>query len=223
RLNLPAVVDELVAGVLLGPSLLGTAFPAVSQWLLPREPEQMHLLSAVAQLGALLLVGVSGAHIDLGLLRRERAAVAWVSAGSVLLPLALGIGLGFLLPVSLLGSNGDRPTFAMFIGVAIAVSALPVIAKTLLDMGLMHRNVGQLIIGAAAVSDILGWLLLSVVSAMATAGFRAGVLARSVAALLLVLALTAFVARPLIGRLMRRAERSGNGDTGLSMAVVLVV
>ncbi|MFJ6842726.1 cation:proton antiporter [Streptomyces griseoluteus] len=223
RLNLPAVVGELVAGVLLGPSLLGTAFPAVSQWLLPREPEQMHLLSAVAQLGALLLVGVSGAHIDLGLLRRERRAVAWVSAGSVLLPLALGVGLGFLLPASLLGSNGDRPTFALFIGVAIAVSALPVIAKTLLDMGLMHRNVGQLIIGAAAVSDILGWLLLSVVSAMATAGFRAGVLARSVAALLLVLALTAFVARPLIGRLLRRTERSGNGDTGLSVTVVLIV
>ncbi|MFF7994508.1 cation:proton antiporter [Kitasatospora xanthocidica] len=224
RLGLPAVVGELLAGIVVGPSVLGGAAPAVSDWLLPRNPEQMHLLGAISQLGVLLLVGITGAHIDLDLLRRKRGAVTWVSLGSVLLPMALGIGLGFLLPGSMLGKAGDRTTFALFIGVAVAVSALPVIAKILIDMRLLHRNVGQVIIGAAAVSDILGWLMLSVVSAMATEGLRAGVVAESVGCLLLVLAVTAFLARPLIGRLLRPVERAGNGpELGAATVLVLIV
>lgn len=224
RLGLPAVVGELLAGMIVGPSLLGNVAPAVSDWLLPRDPEQMHLLGAISQLGVLLLVGITGAHIDLSLLRRKRVAIGWVSAGSVLLPLALGVGLGFLLPASVMGEDGDRPTFALFIGVAIAVSALPVIAKTLMDMRLLHRNVGQVIIGAAAVSDILGWLLLSIVSAMATAGFRLVVVAESVGFLLIVLAITVFLARPLMGRLLRPIERSANpGEMGIAAVVVMIV
>ncbi|MFG3016219.1 cation:proton antiporter [Streptomyces cinerochromogenes] len=224
RLNLPAVVGELAAGILVGPSVLGAVAPAVSERLLPHDAGQMHLLGAVAQLGVLLLVGITGAHVDLALLRRRRVAIGWVSVGSVLLPLALGIGLGFLLPASVMGENGHRPVFALFIGVAVAVSALPVIAKTLLDMKLMHRNVGQVIIGAAAVSDILGWLLLSIVSATATVGFRAGVVAESVGCLLLVLAATVFLARPLVARVMRTVERSASGsDLGISVVVVLLV
>jgi Kef-type K+ transport system membrane component KefB len=220
--RLPAVVGELVAGVVLGPSLLGTAAPALSDWLLPREPEQTHLLGAVAQLGVLLLVGITGSHVDLELLRRRRVTVTWVSLGSVLLPLALGVGLGYLLPGSLLGDAGDRPSFALFMGIAVAVSALPVIAKTLLDMDLMHRDVGQVIIGAAAVSDVLGWLLLSIVSATATAGFRAGVVYESVGCLLLVLVAVVFVARPLIGAVMRPVARAG-GDAGMTTVVIMIV
>jgi len=223
RLSLPAVVGELTAGVVLGPSLLGNLAPGVSNWLLPRNPEQMHLLGAIAQLGVLLLVGITGAHVDLGLLSRRRRAITWVSAGSVLLPLALGFALGLVLPGSLMGKAGDRPTFALFMGVAVAVSALPVIAKTLLDMGLLHRNVGQIIIGSAAVSDIIGWLLLSMVSAMATFGLRMGVVVESVGYLLLVLAVTAFVARPLIRRILRPVERSEARELSVSVIVVLIV
>ncbi|MEX0168490.1 cation:proton antiporter [Streptomyces sp. LMG1-1-1.1] len=223
RFGLPAVVGELTAGVLLGPSLLGNLAPGLSAWLLPREPGQMHLLGAVAQFGVLLLVGITGAHIDLGLLVRRRRAIAWVSAGSVLLPLALGFGLGFVLPAAMMGNAGDRPTFALFMGVAIAVSALPVIAKTLLDMGLLHRNVGQIIIGSAAVSDIVGWLLLSVVAAMATFGLRMTVVAESVGYLLLVLAVAAFVARPLIRRILHPVERAAGRELSLAVIVVLIV
>lgn len=146
----------------------------------------------------------------MGLLSRKRRAIAWVSAGSVPLPLALGFVLGSLLSTSLMGGAGDRVTFAMFIGVAVAVSALPLIAKTLLDMGLLHRNVGQIIMGSAAVSDIVGWLLLSVVSAMAKFGLRMGVVLESVGYLVLVLVIVAFLARPLIGQILRTAGRSAD-------------
>ncbi|WP_405166644.1 cation:proton antiporter [Nocardia sp. NBC_01499] len=224
RVNLPAVVGELLAGIVIGPSLLGNFGPALSDWLLPKNSEQMNLLSAIAQLGVLLLVAITGAHIDLGLLRKERTTITWVSAGSVLVPLALGGALGFLLPGSMRGEAGDRATFALFIGVAIAVSALPVIAKTLIDMRLLHRNVGQVIIGAAAVSDVLGWLLLSIVSAMATAGFHADLVAESVGALLLVLAAAVFAARPLIRWLLRAIERStSRNELGIAAVMVLIM
>ncbi|TRV72017.1 cation:proton antiporter [Streptomyces sp. 130] len=222
RLNMPPVVGELTSGVLLGPSLFGNVAPGLSGWLLPRDAEQMHLLSAVSQLGVLLLVAITGAHIDLGLLRRRRHTIGLVSVGSVLLPLALGLVLGLLLPGSLTGGAGGRLTFALFIGVAVAVSALPVIAKTLLDMGLLHRNVGQMIVGSAAVSDIVGWLMLSVVSAMATHGLRAGVIAESVGCLLAVLAATVLVLRPVAARVLGPLQHTQPG-VSLSAIVVMVL
>nr|UDM84220.1 cation:proton antiporter [Streptomyces sp.] len=221
RLGLPPLVGELSAGVLLGPSLFGEFLPAVSDWLLPRDPAQMHLLTAVAQLGVLLLVAITGAHIDLGLLRRNRRAIGWVSLGSVLLPLALGIALGFLLPASLIASSADRGTFALFIGVAIAVSALPVIAKTLLDMNLLHRDVGQLIVGSAAISDIVGWLLLSVVSATVVAGARVGMIMQSIGYLIAALVIAALVVRPMARKVLRQTRRSG--QPGVSVAAIVVM
>ena len=222
RSGLPPVVGELAAGIVVGPSVLGRLAPGVSHRLFLAGPGQMHMLGAVSQLGALLLVGITGAHIDLKLLRDRRAAITWVSAGSVLLPLAAGVALGFVLPGELRGEHGSRTTFALFIGVAVAVSALPVIAKTLLDMRLLHRDVGQVIIGAAAVSDIAGWLLLSVVSATATAGFRAGTVAESVGCLLLILIVTVWVARPLVARVLRLVQRS-EYSAGLGIATVVVL
>ncbi len=221
RLSLPALVGELTAGVLFGPSLFGQL--PVAHWLLPRDPAQTHLLTAVAQLGVLLLVAITGAHIDLGLIRRRRGQLAVVSLGSVLLPLAAGFGLGFLLPGSLMAPAADRHAFALFVGVAVAVSALPVIAKTLLDMRLLHRNVGQVIIGAAAISDIVGWLLLSVVSAMVTKGLRAGMVLESVGYLVAVLVFTSVAARPIVRLLLRQAERSHQPGAGVATAVVLIV
>jgi Kef-type K+ transport system membrane component KefB len=223
RLRLPPVVGELTAGVVLGPSLFGRLLPGASGWLLPKQAAQAHLLSAVAQLGVLLLVGIAGAHIDLGALRRRSGLIGTVSAGSVLLPLAAGFGLGLLLPASLLGPSASRTAFALFIAVAVAISALPVIAKTLVDMGLLHRDVGQLIIGAAAVSDIFGWLLLSIVSAMATKGLHAGVVVRSVGYLLIVLAFTVLCARPIVRRILGSAARTGRPPVGTAAAVVVIV
>src|SRR5690349_5684294 len=87
RLGMPAVVGDLAAGVLLGPSLLSHVAPGVSAWLLPPEETQQHLLDAVGQLGVLLLVGITGMHIDLRLVRRKGLTAAGVSAGGLLIPL----------------------------------------------------------------------------------------------------------------------------------------
>ncbi len=222
RLRMPAVVGELSAGVLIGPSLLGHLAPAMSAWLLPHDAAQLHLLDGVGQLGVLLLVGITGMHIDLGLIRRKGAAVAVVGTTGLVIPLGLGVVLGFLLPGSLLGST-DRALFAMFLGVALGVSAIPVIAKTLLEMRLLHRNIGQLIVSAASVQDIVGWLLLSFVSALATSGLVSGQIALSIVSLAAVLLLTVVIGRPVVNATLRIAGRSSDPGPTIAAAVVLLL
>jgi Kef-type K+ transport system membrane component KefB len=223
RLRMPAVVGELTAGVLLGPSLLAHVWPALSDWLLPRDADQLHMLDAVGQLGVLLLVGLTGMHIDLKLVRRKGITAARISVGGLVVPLGLGVGLGFVLPAFLLMPGTERVVFASFIGVAMGVSAIPVIAKTLLEMRLLHRNVGQLIMTAATVDDIVGWLLLSMVSALATTGLMAGQVALSVASLLALVVITVVVGRPVVNVAMRLASRSAEPGALVAAAVALLL
>lgn len=220
RLRMPAIVGELTAGVLLGPSLLGHLTPALSNWLLPHDANQINLLDAVGQLGVLLLVGITGTQIDLKMLRRKGATAGWVSACGLLVPLGLGIAVGYLLPATLLPANGDRAVFALFMGVAMGVSAIPVIAKVLLEMRLIHRNVGQLIISAATVDDVVGWLLLSLVSALAATGVVAGQLAWSLGGLVVILLVTVLVARPIVHATLRVCRST---ETFLAACVVMLL
>jgi Kef-type K+ transport system membrane component KefB len=221
RLHMPAVAGELCAGILLGPSVLGQAAPRLSAWLLPPSAGQLHLIDAVGQLGVILLVGLTGISLDLGLLRRNAGTAATVGAGALLLPLGCGVAVGLALPRTLMVAGSDRVTFVAFIAVAMCVSAIPVIAKTLLEMRLLHRNVGQLIICAATVDDVIGWLLLSIVSAMATVGLRAHHLLLSIGWLALLIAVCLTLARPVVGLALRLSARSK--DTGPVVATVVIV
>ncbi|SNT11829.1 transporter, CPA2 family [Streptosporangium subroseum] len=218
RLGMPAIVGELAVGVLLGPSLLAHVAPAVSDWLLPREAGQFHLLDAVAQIGVLLLVGLTGIQMDFKLVRRRGATAAKISIAGLVIPLGFGIATGYLLPASLLADNVDVTVFAMFLGVAMCVSAIPVIAKTLMDMNLLHRNVGQLCLTAGMLDDAFGWFMLSVVSGMATTGIRASGIALSLLFLVVVFAIV--VGRPLVRVVMRHAREPG---TAVVTVVVMVL
>lgn len=221
RWKMPAVVGELTAGVLLGPSLLAHALPDLSGWLFPANAEQLHLLDAVGQFGVLLLVGFTGMHIDLGLVRRKGKTALSVSMGGLLIPLGLGFAVGMALPDSLIAEGSDRSVFALFLAVAMCVSAIPVIAKTLLEMKLLHRNVGQLTISAAAVDDIVGWSLLSIVSAMATTGLRGGQIALTIGSLVVTGLIAWVVGRPVVRAGLRLSAKSS--EPGVTVAVVVVL
>jgi Kef-type K+ transport system membrane component KefB len=223
RFGQPALVGELFAGILLGPSLLGALAPGITDWLLPTRPAQMHLLDAVGQIGVLLLVGVTGAHLDLSLLRRKAGTAARVSLGGLLIPLAFGVALGAFLPSMMATGDSDTATFALFLGVAMCVTAIPVIAKTLSDMRLLHRNVGQLILFAGSLDDVVGWFLLSVVSAMAVNGVSVGHVSLSLAYLVGFIAFAALIGRPLVRRVMRVADRSEDSGPSVASAVIIVL
>jgi Kef-type K+ transport system membrane component KefB len=223
RIGLPAIVGELLAGVLVGPSLLGWVAPGLSGWLLPRSAEQMHLLDAAGQLGVLLLVGVCGSHLDLRALRRRRLTAARISGAGLLIPLTLGVALGFLFPGSLVPSGVDRGVFALFVGVAMCVTAIPVLAKTLADMRMTHRDVGQLALAAGLIDDAVGWFLLSIVSALATIGLTAGDVSQSVAYLIGFVLFAFVVARPVIRKLLQLADRSEQPGATAAVTVLVVL
>ncbi|WP_173058221.1 cation:proton antiporter [Phytohabitans houttuyneae] len=223
KAGMPALVGELLTGVVLGPSILGHLAPGITDWLLPAESEQMHLLDAVGQIGVLLLVGVTGAHLDLRLLRRRGGTAAKVSLGGLLIPLVFGLALGAFLPTVMETGDKDRVSFALFVGVAMCVSAIPVIAKTLTDMRLLHRNVGQLILLAGTLDDVVGWFLLSIVSAVAISGLSAGQVSLTFVYLVGFVILAALLGRPLVGRFMKVADRSDESGPSVAAAVTVVL
>jgi Kef-type K+ transport system membrane component KefB len=223
RFTMPAVVGELSAGVLVGPSILQHVLPGFYDWLLPQQPAQMHMLDAVGQLGVLLLVGVTGTELNFRLVRRRGLTAARVSICGLLLPLGLGIGTGYLLQDALLPSGTDPLVFALFLGVAMCVTAIPVIAKTLLDMKLLHRDIGQLILAAGVVDDVVGWFLLSIVSAMAASALTTGVLVAALLYPIAVVVFALFIGRPLVGAALRAAARSESSAPTISTIVVLIL
>lgn len=224
RAGLPAVVGELLTGVVLGPSLLGWLAPDAAGWLLPARPEQMHLLDGIGQVGLLLLVALTGTHLDLRSVRRQGRTAVVVSMGGLLIPLGSGIALGFALAGPLAGAASSAPAvFPLFLGVAMCVTAIPVIAKTLSDMNLLHRNIGQLTLAAGMVDDAVGWLLLSVVTAAATAGVAAGQITASVVSVAGFVLVAAVVARPAVRWVTTRTVRLDSAGPTVAVAVIVVL
>ncbi|MBO0653989.1 cation:proton antiporter [Streptomyces triculaminicus] len=222
RVGMPPVVGELCAGILLGPSVLGHIVPSLSSWL-PDAAAPQGPLNPLGLLGVVLLVGMTGIEIDIKALRRRRVATLAVGTTGLLVPLGLGVAAGFMLPSSLVAAGSRQPVFAAFLGVALCVSAIPVIAKILADMRLLHRTMGQLILGAGMVDDAIGWLLLSVVSAMATSRPQAGHVLMSVGAMAAVVILALAVARPLVRRALDLAGRSQEAAPTIAVATVILM
>ena len=161
----PAVVGEMIAGIALGPSLLGTVAPAISAALFPRE--SLAPLAALSQLGVLLFMFVVGLRLDLTLLRsRARAAVS-TSYASIALPFAMGAALAPLLHPTLAPPGVSLLPFALFLGAAMSVTAFPVLARILTERGLLGTRIGSIAIASAAVDDVTAWSILVAVVAVA--------------------------------------------------------
>ncbi|MET8182340.1 cation:proton antiporter [Streptomyces sp. NPDC005336] len=220
RFKLPAVSGELAAGVLLGPSVLGHLVPGVHHWLRTTQASQVHLLDAVGQIGVILLVGTTALEIDLALVRRTGRTSLTVGAFGLLIPLGLGCAAGFVAPTALLPTDHRRGLFAFFIGVAMCVSALPVIAKMLSDMRLMHRDIAQLTSAVSVVDDVTGWMLLSVVSATAASGLTGGTVAEPLCWLVVITACAMLLGRPAIRWLMARTQ-TPQAVTGATTVVII--
>jgi len=169
KLHQPAVVGELLAGVVLGPSLLGLVAPGVHESLFPPEPGRLlpSTLEHFAALGVTLTMLAAGLEVDFPLLRRNTKATIWCAVTGTVLPLAIGTGAGFLFP-SFWGAPAGHPpfVFALFLGINLAMSALPVIAKTLLDLGIYRTKIGLVILSSAAVDDLGVWILFSFLLAL---------------------------------------------------------
>ena len=221
-LGQPRVVGELAAGVLLGPTVLGRLLPDLSAALFPGDRVQSALLLGVAWLGIALLLVVTGFETDLALLRRLGRPLVGLSLGSLVVPLVVGLAVGWVLPAALRGEAATRGTFAALFAVALSISALPVIAKILTDMGLQRRNFAQLTLAAGTVNDVIGWILLGIVVGVAQTGRADAVtIALRTAAVLAFVAAALTVGQRLADALLRRA-RAGGGYAGALTSTLLV-
>lgn len=167
RLNQPAVVGEILAGVILGPSLLSGFFPFIAEWILPQTEVQGYLLETISLLGAMFLLLITGLETDIPLIRRHARTAAGVAAGGLIVPFASGFLMAYYLPDFLLADSEARLIFTLFVATAMSISAIPVIAKVLIDLNLMRRDIGQTIMAAGMIDDTTAWILLSIVLGIA--------------------------------------------------------
>ncbi len=171
RLGQPPVVGEILAGVVLGPSLLGTLAPELSLALFP--PSQTHMLGTFAWLGSLFLLLVAGTEVNLAILRQKRRVLFFTSLLGIGIPFCLGFLLGLYLPERYLVDLEQRWLFALFLGTAMSISAIPLVAKILMDLNLLKTEVGHVVIGAAVVNDLIGWTFFAILLSL-MAGHLAG-------------------------------------------------
>jgi Kef-type K+ transport system membrane component KefB/mannitol/fructose-specific phosphotransferase system IIA component (Ntr-type) len=221
--GLPLVVGELATGILLGATGLRRVSPALEAWLFPPGPAA-EMLSGYTTVAVVLLLVVAGLEVDLGIVRRRGRSAIVVAALGVLAPAAGGIILGFLVPSSVMGELGSRTLFALFMGVALSISALPVIAKTLLDLGLFKTDVGLLVMTVAMIDDLTGWLAFSILLGPLHGGaLELSVLARTIVLAALFAGLCLTVGRRLIDRAFDRLETHAELAPGRVLSLVAVL
>lgn len=167
RLGQPAVMGEILAGILLGPSLLGLVAPEALAFLFP--PASLPTLSVLAQVGVLLFMFVVGLEVDLSKQARQVRAAIVVSHAGIVLPFLLGIGVALLGYRELAAPGVPFTGFALFLGIAMSVTAFPVLARILKERGLSQTELGQKALACAAIGDVLAWCLLAAVVAIVNA------------------------------------------------------
>ena len=210
KIGQPSVIGEMVAGILLGPSLLGLVAPGVHQLLFPAS--SMSALRLLSQIGVVLFMFVVGIELDVQHLRQKAHAAVVVSHASIIVPFFLGSASALFLYRSLAPSGIGFSAFALFIGVAMSITAFPVLARILEERRLSRTQLGATAIACAAVDDVTAWCLLAVVVAIVRANGFAGSL-MTIGLTLLFIAVMLFVIKPLAARLASRREEFGNGGS----------
>jgi Kef-type K+ transport system membrane component KefB len=163
KIGQPAVLGEILAGIVLGPSLLGNLFPFIHGWIIPVTENQINLLEVVTLIGAMFLLLITGLETDLQLIKHHAKKTLGIAFGELPISLACGFTFGLLIPSSFLVNPDQRIIFALFIAIAISLSAIPVIAKVLLDLKLIRRDIGQITLAVGMFDDAVAWILLSIV------------------------------------------------------------
>src|SRR5260221_85845 len=167
RIRQPAVIGEMVAGILLGPSLLGWVWPDLFQFIFPTS--SLGALRLFSQIGVCLFMFVVGMELDVSQLKQQARTAALVSQVSILFPYLLGVVVSLFLFSTLAGPNTTFVAFALFIGISMSITAFPVLARILEERGLTKTPLGSTAIVCAATDDVTAWSILALVVAIAKA------------------------------------------------------
>ncbi|HVZ50960.1 MAG TPA: cation:proton antiporter [Pseudolabrys sp.] len=224
RLGQPAVMGQLIAGLILGPSLFGYLFPTAHGLLFPKSPDQQAMLNGVAQIGVLLLLLITGMETDLKLVRQTGRASVFASLMGIVIPFACGVALGFALPDQLLGDPGKRLVTALFLGTALSIASVNFVAMIVRELNFTRRTVGQVILASAVIDDSIGWIIVSIIFSLAAAGkVEPMALAESVVGTLVFLALSLTLGRRAVFFVIRWVNDNFESDFAVITAIIVIM
>ncbi|GBU14640.1 hypothetical protein AwPolaro_00180 [Polaromonas sp.] len=220
RIGQSAAVGEIIVGILLGPSLFGLIAPESFQYLFHSgAPEPMQILS---QIGLVLLMFQIGLEFDFSHLseRRNRKAMLWIAVASMLAPFALGYGIG-LISAPYLSPGAHPQTTALFIATAFSITALPILGRIMMEFNMTRTPIGVIAISAAAINDVVGWLLLALITTLTLTGFDGPSFAFKVVMVGVFFAVSWLVVRPLMKRILQRCNASSGALSNNLLGAVL--
>jgi Kef-type K+ transport system membrane component KefB len=215
KIGQPTVIGEILAGILLGPSLVGMYFPEFSHVLFPKE--SMGNLQFLSQIGLIFFMFVVGMELDIKVLKNKANDAVVISHASIVIPFALGMGLAYFVYNEFAAKGTQFISFALFMGIAMSITAFPVLARIVQERGMHKTKLGTLIITCAAADDITAWCILAAVIAIVKAGTFVSALYTICLAILYVLVMLKVV-RPFLSRI---GEISAN-KTHLNKQIVAI-
>lgn len=166
KIKQPAVVGEILAGIILGPTILGMINPEWFQELFPTGTSSL-VLDGFVQVAVVMLLFIAGLEVDLHIVLQQGRQAFYTSSLGLIIPFAIGFVFPFFFPVFFGSSDGERHlAYSLFMGTSMAITALPVIARILMDLNIFKSRMGMLVISSAMINDLIGWLIFSVVLGM---------------------------------------------------------
>ncbi|MFL6835783.1 MAG: cation:proton antiporter [Bradyrhizobium sp.] len=224
RIGQPSVIGELLAGILLGPSLFGWIWPEAQHAIFPKTPEQKAMIDGIAQFGILLLLLLTGMETDLKLVRKVGKAAIAISIAGILVPFACGFALGEFLPDALLPNTQQRLVASLFMGTALSISSVKIVAVVVREMNFMRRNVGQIIVATAIIDDTIGWIIIAVIFSLASQGtLDVASVAKAVLGTLAFLAVSFTIGRRVVFRLIRWANDNLVSTAPVTTVILLLM
>ncbi len=220
KVGQPLAVGEILAGLLLGPSVFGALWPEGMQWLFPVETQQS--LQLLAKLGLILLLFQVGMEFDFGQLASRSRTVTAVSIAGIAVPMVGGLLIGPWLHKTF-AAQTPRLGFQLFVCIALSISALPIMGRILMELKLERTALGAMAIGAAAIDDVIGWILLAVATALVTSGLDATKLIVQVAGVVTLFLFLQKLIGPWIRRLWRDSATTDRPLPPEFLALLLLV
>ncbi|MHB9056090.1 MAG: cation:proton antiporter [Paludibacteraceae bacterium] len=198
KIQQPTVIGEILAGIVLGPSLLGMIFPGAYNFLF--SPQSLDNLYIISQIGLILFMFTVGMDLNMSELRDKIKNTFIISQSSILVPFTLGMILAFIIYKDFSPAQSNFTSFALFIGISMSITAFPVLARIVQEKGLSKTHLGTISIGSAAINDVTAWLLLVAVIAIAQTGsFTSSIFTLFFTAIYIVLML--FIVRPFVKKI----------------------
>lgn len=215
KIGQPTVIGEMIAGIVLGPSLVGMHFPEFSAMLFPKE--SLGNLQFISQIGLILFMYIVGMELDLKVLRNKAHDAVVVSHASIIFPFFLGVGLAYFIYGQFAPSDTQFSAFALFIGISMSITAFPVLARIVQERGIHKTKLGTIVITCAAADDITAWCILAAVIAITKAGSFGSSIFVIVLAILYVFAMI-----KLVKPFLKRVADSSGGTSHLSKPIIAI-